>query len=206
MFGQRLALPIGVVLAAAVCAGSLPGARVLAVGGAADAADTLRQKVASITQIGAKPDRQLHRTTVTQDEVNAYFAPGASTDLPTGVVEASVSILGTGRLSARAIVDLDAVRRQKTAPSLLDPTSYLTGRLPITAVGVLKTNEGLGWFQFESATVGGVPVPKTLLQEIVSYYSRTPGTPAGVNLDDSFALPARIREIQVERGQAIIIQ
>ena len=73
-------------------------------------------------------------------------------------------------------------------------------------IGVLTTGNGVGRFQFESATVGGIPLPKSLLQEIVSYYSRTPGSPDGVNLDDPFNLPARIREIQVERGQAIIIQ
>ena len=89
---------------------------------------------------------------------------------------------------------------------MLDPASYLTGRVPITATGVLTTSNGVGRFQLESATVGGIPLPKTLLQEIVSYYSRTPDTPAGVNLDDPFTLPARIREIQVERGQAVIIQ
>jgi hypothetical protein len=45
-----------------------------------------------------------------------------------------------------------------------------------------------------------------ILQEIVSYYSRTAENPSGISLDDPFALPARIREIQVERGQAIIVQ
>jgi len=49
-------------------------------------------------------------------------------------------------------------------------------------------------------------VPKVILQEIVSYSSRTPQKPAGIGLDDAFELPARIREIQVLRGQAIIVQ
>ena len=80
------------------------------------------------------------------------------------------------------------------------------GRVPITATGVLSTSNGLGRFQLESATVGGVPVPKMMLQEIVSYYSRTPQNPAGINIDDPFPLPARIREIQVERGQAVVVQ
>ena len=80
------------------------------------------------------------------------------------------------------------------------------GRVPITATGVLTTSNGLGRFQLESATVGGVPVPKMMLQEIVSYYSRTPRNPAGINIDDPFPLPARIREIQVERGQAVVVQ
>ena len=78
--------------------------------------------------------------------------------------------------------------------------------MPVTATGRLQTSKGVGRFELESASVGGVPVPKLLLQEIVSYYSRTAQNPAGINLDDPFALPARIREIQVERGQAIIVQ
>jgi hypothetical protein len=71
---------------------------------------------------------------------------------------------------------------------------------------VLKTSNGVARIEFESAAVSRLPIPKFLLQEIVSYYSRTAANPAGINLDDPFALPARIREIQVERGQAIIVQ
>jgi hypothetical protein len=71
---------------------------------------------------------------------------------------------------------------------------------------VLTTRNGVGRFALESAAVSGIPIPKMLLQEIVGYYSRTPQNPAGIGLDDPFALPARIREILVERGQAIVVQ
>ena len=71
---------------------------------------------------------------------------------------------------------------------------------------VLKTSNGVGKFELESAHVSSIPIPKMLLQEIVSYYSKTPDKPSGIGIDDPFALPARIREIQVERGQAIIVQ
>jgi hypothetical protein len=169
-------------------------------------ADLLRQKVATITARAERPARLAGRTTVTEREVNAYLVFDGREQLPAGVVEPSVAILGTGRLAARAVVDLDAVRRAKASPSLLDPTNYLTGRLPVTAAGLLQTREGIGRFQLERATIGGVPVPKMLLQEIVSFYSRTPEKPSGIGLDDPFSLPARIREIQVERGQAIIVQ
>jgi hypothetical protein len=84
--------------------------------------------------------------------------------------------------------------------------SYLTGRLPVTATGTLKTANGTGQFVLETAAVAGVPVPKLVLQEIVTYYSRSAANPAGIGLDDAFALPSRIREIQVQRGQAIIVQ
>jgi hypothetical protein len=169
-------------------------------------AELLRQKVASINAQAEKPSKEGRRTTVTENEVNAYFAYDGREQLPTGVVEPQVSALGTGRLSGRAVVDLDAVRRQKNPTSLLDPMNYLSGRVPVAAQGVLKTSNGVGRFELESASISGVPIPKLLLQEIVSYYSRTPANPSGINLDDPFALPARIREIQVGRGQAIIVQ
>lgn len=169
-------------------------------------ADQMRQKVAAIVQFSERPRREPLRTTVTEPEVNAYLAYDARQELPPGVVEPVVTIVGTGRLSGRAIVDLDAVRKQKKPTSMLDPASYLTGRVPITATGVLTTSNGVGRFQLESATVGGLPVPKMVLQEIVSHYSRTPQNPSGINLDDPFALPSRIREIQVERGHAVVVQ
>ena len=164
------------------------------------------QKVATITAHGEKPTKQARQTTVTENEVNAYLVYDAGEQMPAGVVEPSVTILGPGRVSGRAVVDLDAVRKQNNPTSLLDPMNYLTGRLPVAATGVLTTSNGVGRFQLESASVSSMPVPKMLLQEIVSYYSRTPENPAGISLDDPFALPARIREIQVERGQAIVVQ
>ena len=169
-------------------------------------ATLLKQKVATITAHAEKPTRQPRRTTVTENEVNSYLAYEAREQLPTGVVEPSVTILGSGRLSGRAVVDLDAVRREKNPTSLLDPMNYLMGKVPVSATGVLKTSNGVGHFELESAAISRLPIPKFLLQEIVSYYSRTTANPAGISLDDPFALPARIREIQVERGQAIIVQ
>jgi hypothetical protein len=169
-------------------------------------ATLLKQKVATITAHAEKATRQPRKTLVTESEVNSYLVYEAREQLPTGVVEPAITILGGGRLSGRAVVDLDAVRREKNPTSLLDPMNYLMGKVPVSAVGVLKATNGVGRFELESAAISRLPIPKFLLQEIVGYYSRTAANPAGINLDDPFALPARIREIQVERGQAIIVQ
>jgi hypothetical protein len=193
------------VLVFAVVAASIAGVRADVRASKRDAA-LLKQKVATITAHAEKPTKAARRTTVTEDEVNSYLVYEAREQIPVGVVDPSVTIVGPGRLSGRAIVDLDAVRKQKAPTSLLDPMNYLMGRLAVTAAGTLKTSNGVGHFELESASVGSIPIPKILLQEIVSYYSRTPEKPAGISLDDPFALPARIREIQVERGQAIIVQ
>jgi len=169
-------------------------------------AELMKQKVAAINQFAERPGKQPRRTVVTESEVNAYLTYEAREQLPVGVVDPAVTILGTGRLSGRATVDLDAVRTQRKATGLLDPMTYLTGRLPIAASGVLTTQDGVGRFELESAELSGVPIPKMLLQEILSYYSRTPEKPGGIALDDPFALPARIREIHVQRGQAVVVQ
>ena len=168
--------------------------------------DALKQKADAIAAFGTSASKQPRRTVVTEKELNAYLVFEAQTGLPPGVIDPSLSLIGNGRIAARATVDLDAVRKGKNATSALDPMSYLGGKLPVTATGILNAGNGLARLNLESATVGGVPVPKILLQEIVSYYSRTPGKPGGVGLDEAFALPSRIREIQVQLGQAIIIQ
>jgi hypothetical protein len=187
---------------------------VITLGAAADSqsqssrhdADLMKQKVATINRLGEKPLKERRRTTVTEKELNAYLALEALGDLPKGVVNPTVSILGDGRLSGQAVVDLDAVRKESPPKGLLDPKNLFIGRLPIAATGVLTTSNGVGRFALESASVGGLPLPKFLLQEILSYYSRSPERPGGLSLDDPFALPVRIREIQVSRGQAIVVQ
>ncbi len=196
--GLRSVLPVALV---AVCATAAAGGAVTR-----RDAEALKQKVTTINAFAEHPAKQGRRTVLTESEVNAYLAYDAKDQLPKGVVDPVISILGTGRLAGRAVVDLDAVRLQHKSSGVLDPANLLTGKLPITATGVLSTKDGVGRFSLDSATIGGVPIPKMLLQEIVSYYSRSPEKPGGIGLDDPFPLPARIREIQVERGQAIVVQ
>jgi hypothetical protein len=142
---------------------------------------------------------------VTDAEVNSYLRLMAADQIPVGIVEPLLNALGEGRVSGRAVVDLDAVRKQKQR-GWLDPVGYLSGRLPVTAAGRLITKDGKGQFQLESAEISGVTVPKAVLQELVSYYSRTPENPAGIDMDAPFELPARIREIRVGSGASTIVQ
>jgi hypothetical protein len=72
--------------------------------------------------------------------------------------------------------------------------------------GVLRTKNGVGTFAVESASISSVPVPVWMLQEIVSYYSKSETAPNGVAIDKPFVLPNGIREIQTARGQATVIQ
>lgn len=170
-------------------------------------ADSLERKLATITQnaVFRAPRERLRATTISERELNAYLRYGSMIQMPAGVIDPYVSILGDGRLVGRAIVDLDAVREQRER-GWGDPAGYLTGRLPVRAIGVLKTQNGVGRFYLESAEVSGITVPRAMLQEIVSYYTRTPEQPEGVSLEAPFELPAGIREVQVAKGAATVVQ
>ena len=184
--------------------GAVPrGAQVLT---SARDAQAMREKVTTIAAHGVGASKRARHTTVTENEVNSYLALEFSEDFPAGVIEPSIAILGTGRVSASAMVDLNAVRKASGNTSPLGPRSFLTGHLPVTATGILHAQNGVGRFELQSASVGGVPVPKLFLQEIVSYYSKNLTTPGGIGIDAPFELPARIREIHVERGYAIVVQ
>lgn len=164
-------------------------------------------KLAQIEKAAATPRKgaAARTTQVTDAEVNSYLRFLAGTQVPVGIVEPMLHAVGNGRVTGRAVVDLDAVRNQKKR-DWTDPLRYLTGRLPVTAAGTLTTKDGVGRFVLESAEISGVTIPKSFLQELLSYYSRTPETPEGINMDEPFALPAAIREIRIGQGSAAIVQ
>jgi len=171
---------------------------------------SMRQKIDRIVQAErAAPRRQAPAgltTPLTQREVNSYLRYDLAAQVPVGIVEPVITIVGEGRLMGEALVDLDAVSRANPPKGFFDPMRLLTGRLPVRVEGVLVTSRGTGRFSLETATIAGVPVPKSVLQTLVTHYSKSHDNPNGVGLDDPFALPAAIREIRVEPGRAVVVQ
>ncbi len=199
---MRIALMLWMVAGAAVALAAADGDT--GIGSRADA-DALQQKLVQIATNGLAATPAAKKTAVTEREVNAFLRSYAQQGLPAGVVDPLVTILPDGRLQGRATVDLDQVRASKDR-GMMSPWTLLRGRLPVEAVGVLHTGKGVGAFTLESATIGGVPVPTSVLHELVSYYTRGPQQPDGVNFEAPFRLPAGIREIQTALGQATVVQ
>jgi hypothetical protein len=171
-------------------------------------ADSFLKKVALINQRGtaAPATANPRRTSVSENELNSWFAYRGGDVIPNGITQPKVTIIGNGRLMGVATVDLDAVSKQKSNGGTFDLWNLVGGRVPLSVTGVLQTRGGRGTFDLQSATLGGVPVPKALLAELVSYYSRTAQKPDGVRLDAPFELPARIQSIEVGQGQAVVVQ
>ena len=175
-------------------------------------ADVFAKKIVQIqeqgTRVQASGDRRAaqRRTPVTEDEVNSWFTYRAQPVLPAGVSQPQVTILGQGKVAGQATVDLEAIGKRRSSGGTFDPWSYLGGRVPVTINGILHSQDGRARFELQTAEVSGVPVPKSLLQELLSYYSRTPENPKGISLDEAFELPANIDAIEVGQGQAVVVQ
>ena len=192
-----------VTLGASICASLTLHAAALS----RQQADLFQRKIDVITRQGATRERVgTRRTSVSEAEVNSWFAYRAPALLPTGVADPKITIVGNGKVMGTVIVDIGAIAKQKSSGGTLDPLGYIGGRVPVTVSGVLRTDGGRGQFDLQSADISGVPVPKPVLQELLSHYSRTADHPDGVRLDQPFELPANIQKIEVGSGQAVVVQ
>jgi hypothetical protein len=169
-------------------------------------ADQLLRKLAVIATHGMSAQPAARRTTVTESEVNSFLEFHARDEMPPGVIDPIVAIEEGGRLRGRAIVDLDEVKKAGEAEGQLGALAMLSGRVPVEASGTLRAANGVAQFQLEQASINGVPVPKALVREVVTYYSRTAEYPEGIDFEAPFTLPVHIRSIETARGQAVVVQ
>ena len=168
-------------------------------------AAAMRKKLATIAQRAESPRGQKPtplRTPLPERELNAYFKVDGPEFLPAGVVDPQLTIDQGGKVSARAIVDLE----KALTPSVFNPLSWFGGKTEVTASGVVRAANGKGQLDLHTATLAGVSIPKSMLQQVVSYYTRTPESPEGFNLDEPFELPANIHSVETARGLATVVQ
>lgn len=171
-------------------------------------ADRCQQKIDRIARIGLQPkgiEAGRERTSLSEREMNAYLKLVLQAQLPAGVIEPSAVLVGQGQFAVRAVFDLDAVRGQAER-GVADPMRYVGGRVPVSMDCILRTRAGRGTLEFHSATLSDLPVPKFVVQELVTYATRSADYPQGFRFDEPFALPANILELEVKRGEAVVIQ
>lgn len=184
----------------------LAGAAMAALQLSKEQGDSLARKIEGINKNAATEPVRSKTTPMSEPEVNSYLAFNIRDKIPRGLANPEIRIVGDGQLAGRVFVDMDEFKRHRSSGGFLDPLSYITGQVPLTARGVLRTRDGKGQFQLASAEIHGVPVPKPIVQELVTFFSRTPENPNGFNLDAPFNLPAKIREVPVKQGQALVVQ
>ena len=211
-WAPALTLAIAGSAAAAGAGAPIAGTGREGAGGAAQAARAgseesgarMERKIAGILRHARKSAPEVRLTPLPESEVNAWLAHQGAPRLPPGIRDPIVRI-GDGRLTAEAVVDLDALRGSRDRPGF-DPVRYLGGRLAVTAGGRVRTGGGMARVELESVTIAGVPAPVQVLQEVVRFFTRTAGDPAGMNLADPIALPYGIEELRLSPGLAVVVQ
>ena len=170
-------------------------------------ADRMAKKIVAIVERGAvvpgKTARPL-RTSFTDREVNAYFRFNREL-LPEGVSDARIVIAPGGKVQALAKVNLTEALKTRDR-SWLDPLAWVSGVVEITAYGTFEAVGGKGRFTLERSLFAGVPVAPAILQQVVTFYSRSPESPEGVDLQKPFELPVGIRSVETGAGTAIVVQ
>jgi hypothetical protein len=193
------------MLAAAVAVGGAHAQEQAPTRAEADAMQTKIEVVAEAAGASRPANAPPLETTFTEREINAYLALDGPAFLPPGIARPRMDLGDDGRVRARAIVDLDTVSRSRQR-SVFDPLAYLSGSVEVVATGVVEGSGGEGLIRYESATVAGVAVPKTVAQELLRFYTRTPERPGGFSFDEPFALPVGLHAVDVERGAATVTQ
>lgn len=155
---------------------------------------------AIVSHAGAAPDGS-RAVTLDEPGINAYLRFQGADLLPPVVGDPEIRLLGDGRLSARARIDLDLLRAERPRGPL-DPLRYLGGQVEVLAVGALRASGGVGQFEIESLHVESVPVPVVLLVEAVRAHRGS----SGFDLTAPFWLPYGIEELRIEPARAIVVQ
>lgn len=166
----------------------------------------LAQKIESINQNAAVTPVRSKTTQASEGEVNSYLTFNVRDKIPRGLANPEIRMVGDGQVAGRVYVDIDEFKRGRQSGGIMDPFSYISGQVPVTARGLLRTRDGMGQFHLTGAELHGVPLPKPLVQELVSFFSRTAERPNGFSLDEPFQLPAKIRTITIHAGEALIVQ
>lgn len=200
----QLTVPWLIALAGAVglVAAVQPGAPLSAADGRELEAALSRILLNAATDQTATAPREV---VLSERAVNAYFRFQGVDLFPPGIVNPAVSMLGGGRLQVQAMVDLDGIRTLQPR-GRLDPLRYLSGSVPVTAVGVVHAAERTIRVDVESVVIGTVTVPPAIVHELVRYYTRSDHQPGGVDLMATYALPYSIDAVRIERSRAVVVQ
>lgn len=163
------------------------------------------EKIRAAVEHPRAPNAPPVRTAFTDREMNAYLAVEGPSFLPAGIEDPRFTAGAGGRVTARAIVDLNTVRLAQPG-GFLNPLALLSGSVEVVATGTISADKGQGTAHFESGTIGGIPVPRAIVEQLLRFYTRTQERPQGFGLDSAFELPAGIRSVAVDAGRVTITQ
>jgi hypothetical protein len=162
-------------------------------------ADSLARKITDIE----KRLQRVRAVRVSEAELNSYLNLMPTNALPRGVTDVKVQIQRDG-VFARGMVDLDRVKGKVHSTGMFDPLSLLGGLVPVEVRGRLQTKDGYGTVEVEEVTVASIPVPSTMLQQMVATSTKSSRYPEGVDIQAPFKLPYAVKRVRFEPPEAVL--
>ena len=140
---------------------------------------------------------------VTESELNSYLNLSLGEKMPRGFSDVAVR-LETERIQATGVLDLEKVRDKMPNLNPFSPLHWLSGRVPVLLRGRVVNDDGFASIEWEDVRVGNVPVPVSLLHQIVSSTTKSDEHPAGFDIRAPFPLPYSVRQVRVQPGRAYL--
>jgi hypothetical protein len=171
-----------------------------------DQREQLKEKVDQVIANGELDPVPAKTTHFTEAELNSILNGQIADWIPTGLSEPQVRLLGNNRFSLRMIVDIDEFKRRRKRQQNAGPLNFLSGKMPALVRGDLITGDGKGQFKLQSTEVNGIPLPRDLALELLSTRTKTRRNPDGFDIQKPFDLPAKIRQLQINPAEIVVIQ
>jgi hypothetical protein len=167
------------------------------------AADSLARKLAEAEAAAAAPRKAVRGRSVevTETELNSYLNLTLGPKVPPELSEVAFEI-APGRLLGKGLLDLDRLKAKAPPQGPWSPLNFLSGLVAIDLKTQLPSKDGVGSFTIDEVRLGGVSIPVSLLQQVVSSATRTRENPGGFDLAAPFRLPYAIKAVRLEPGRA----
>jgi len=147
-------------------------------------------------------DRQARTYVLAESDLNAYLASEIRKRERKDVEHLSVKMKDENRFLTSLTVNLDQVDIKTDSMTRKLFRALLRGTQTIEMDGKLTTDKGKGTYEVESATMNGLPLPATLVNEIIAAVGKQQDPP--FDPTEPFELPYKIQSITVSSGKTTI--
>lgn len=171
-----------------------------------DQQELVKEKVDQVIANGELDPVPAKTTRFTEAELNLILNSPIAKWIPNGVGERQVRLLGKDQFSLRVIVDIDEFKRRRKRPINAGPLNFLSGKMPAVVRGDLTSSDGKGQFKLQSTEINGIPVPRALALDLLATHTKSRRHPDGFDIEKPFDLPAKIRQLQINPAELVVIQ